>query len=658
MAALLRAGGDAGSGALPGTLDALFERIVELAPQRDCLGARPVLRADRQWSTSRGVMLEKLTLGGYEFLSRSEVLERVDALARGLAQGLGVGRGQRVAIYGNTHLDWACAAHAIWRAGGTVVTVYASLGLEALAEALAETEVGVVFAEAALLPALAEISATLPAIKAVVAMSGDPEPGINFPGASLHHMNRLATSGRGLPALESRSRREDGAVIMYTSGTTGRPKGVMLSHGNIMAAVGGLGEALLADPNFRLSAIPADASYLAFLPLAHIFELVIEFVVLGLGLRIGFSSPTTFITGAPRLQKGEQGDAAVLKPSTVCVVPALLDRVKAKVEAQLETAGFLSRFFFQIAMVWKTFWACFGFFRSPLVDATVFRKIRSVLGGNVAYMACGSAPLHPDTNMFCQLCFGAPIVQGYGLTETCAIGTVMSSDDARLGRVGGPIGCCEIKLRNWAEGNYLVSDSPYPRGEVCIAGPTVSSGYFKQPEKTKEDFRADPGGKVWFHTGGIGEVHPDGVLKIVDRRKDLCKLQGGEYVALGKVESILVRSRFIERAMVYALSSSNYCVAVVTVDEAAVRQIDPGYFSAADALELLVGDERIAGEVARDAIATCRQAKLAKFEIPQKLLLVPDEWTVENGLLTAAMKLKREALKSKYGARLTELSNE
>ena len=172
MAALLRAGGDAGSGALPGTLDALFERIVELAPQRDCLGARPVLRADRQWSTSRGVMLEKLTLGGYEFLSRSEVLERVDALARGLAQGLGVGRGQRVAIYGNTHLDWACAAHAIWRAGGTVVTVYASLGLEALAEALAETEVGVVFAEAALLPALAEISATLPAIKAVVAMSG------------------------------------------------------------------------------------------------------------------------------------------------------------------------------------------------------------------------------------------------------------------------------------------------------------------------------------------------------------------------------------------------------------------------------------------------------------------------------------------------------
>ncbi len=658
VGALLRAGGGAGSGSLPETLDALFERIVEIAPERDCLGARPVLRTDRQWSATRGVMFEKLTLGEYDFLSRSEVLERVDAVARGLVQELGVGLGQRVAIYGNTHLDWVCAAHAVWRAGGTVVTVYASLGLEALADALAETEVSVVFAEAALMPALAEIGATLPAMKAVVAISGDPEPGVNFSGASLQHIDRLAMSGRGLPALETRSRREDGAVIMYTSGTTGRPKGVMLSHGNIIAAVGGLGDALLTDPNFRLSAMPADASYLAFLPLAHIFELVIELVVLGLGLRIGFSSPTTFITGAPRLQKGEEGDAAVLKPSTVCVVPAILDRVKAKVEAQLETAGFLSRSFFQLAMVWKTFWACFGCYRSPLVDATVFRKIRSVLGGNVVHMACGSAPLHPDTNMFCQLCFGAPIVQGYALTETCAVGTCMSSDDACLGRVGGPIGCCEIKLRDWVEGNYLVSDSPYPRGEVCIAGPTISSGYFKQPEKTKEDFRADPDGKVWFHTGDIGEMHPDGVLKIVDRRKDLCKLQGGEYVSLGKVESVLVRSRFIERAMVYARSTSNYCVAVVTVDEAAVRLIDSGRFGARDPLELLVEDERVVSEVVQDATAACRQAKLAKFEIPRKLHLVTDEWTVENGLLTAAMKLKREALKTKYDARLTELSND
>ena len=651
---LLRARGDTGSP--PETCAAFFDRLAALASERDCLGERRILRTDHEWSAARGIMMEKLTLGAYEFLSYAEVHGRVDAIARALSTKLGVGRGQRVAIYGNTHLDWVCAAHAVWKAGGTVVTVYASLGLEALAEALAETEAHVIFAEAALLPALSSIADSLPAMKSVVSISGDSEPAFNLPGASVQDIEELAMSGRTLPELKIQAERQENlAVIMYTSGTTGAPKGVMLSHGNILAAVGGLAEALLADPNFSLAAMPANPSYLAFLPSAHIFELVIEFVVLALGMRIGFSSPTTFITGAPRLQKGEMGDAAVLKPSTICVVPAILDRVKARAEDHLKTMSFLARTIFQISMVWKTFWACFGFFRSPLIDAVVFRKIRSVLGGNVIHMACGSAPLHPQTNMFCQLAFGAPIVQGYGLTESCAIGTVMSSEDGCLGRVGGPINSCEIKLCDWEEGNYLVSDKPNPRGEVAIAGPAVSAGYFKKAELTAQNFRTGVDGKTWFYTGDIAEIHSDGVFKIVDRKKDLSKLQGGEYVSLGKVESILSRCQFVERAMVYARSTHNYCVAVIMPNAASLRAIDSERFGPADPLELLVEDELILKEVKMAIIDTCKASKLAKFEIPAQILLVADDWTVENELLTAAMKLKRQALKKKYDAELDKL---
>lgn len=271
------------------------------------------------------------------------------------------------------------------------------------------------------------------------------------------------------------------------------------------------------------------------------------------------------------------------------------------------------------------------------------------------HMACGSAPLHPQTNMFCQLVFGAPIVQGYGLTETCAIGTVMSSEDCCLGRVGGPITSCEIKLCDWEEGNYLVSDTPNPRGEVAIAGPAVSAGYYKKEDLTAKSFRTGLDGKVWFYTGDVAEIHPDGVLKIVDRKKDLSKLQGGEYVSLGKVESILSRCHFVERAMVYARSTHNYCVAVIMPNAASLRAIDAERFGPADPLELLVEDKHILKEVKKAMIDTCKASKMAKFEIPAQVLLVADDWTVENGLLTAAMKLKRQALKKKYDAELNKL---
>ena len=242
--------------------------------------------------------------------------------------------------------------------------------------------------------------------------------------------------------------------------------------------------------------------------------------------------------------------------------------------------------------------------------------------------------------------------QGYGLTETASCATVTHTRDRMTGRAGAPLYDVDIKLVNWDEGSYRVTDTPNPRGEVHVGGDNVAVGYFKNKEETEKNFYEE-NGRRWFRTGDIGEFDKDGVLKIIDRKKDLVKLQHGEYVSYGKTESVLKTAPIVENICAYADPSRDHIIAIVIPDKNILQEINP---------ELSVKEACCDPEVKRQVVKMLKDYGLKNclktFEVPAKVLLVLDEWTPDNGLVTAAFKIRRKFIYDEYKKEIEATYNE
>merc|ERR1719334_1014318 len=259
---------------------------------------------------------------------------------------------------------------------------------------------------------------------------------------------------------------------------------------------------------------------------------------------------------------------------------------------------------------------------------------------------CGGAPLSQDTQLFMNICFNCPVRQGYGLTETCGAGTVQHVTDMSVGRVGTPLQCNEIILRDWKEGGYTWHDNPGPRGEILIGGTNVTMGYFKNPEKTREDF-IEMNGRRYFCTGDIGMFEEDGRLKIIDRKKDLVKLQAGEYVSLGKVETGLINCPLVDNLCVYADSFKDFVVALVVPNASNVKKAAGKLGVDTSKWDEVVVNPLVEKEVLKGLQEAGNKAKLERFELPQRVCLVSEVWTPDSGLVTDAFKLKRKNIESR-----------
>uniref|UniRef100_A0A672ZS70 Long-chain-fatty-acid--CoA ligase n=1 Tax=Sphaeramia orbicularis TaxID=375764 RepID=A0A672ZS70_9TELE len=418
---------------------------------------------------------------------------------------------------------------------------------------------------------------------------------------------------------------EDLALICFTSGTTGNPKGAMITHGNVISNTAAF--IRVTEVHCMLTLHDIHVSYL---PLAHMFERVVQGVILIHGGRIGY------FQGDIRLL---MDDLKTLQPTVFPVVPRLLNRMFDKIFGQANSP--LKRWLLDFAFRRKEAELRNGVVRTDSMwDKLIFKKVQASLGGRVRLMITGAAPVAPVILTFLRAALGCQFYEGYGQTE-CTAGCSMSMPgDWTAGHVGPPLPCNHIKVVDVAEMNYLAANG---EGEVCVKGPNVFKGYLKDPEKTEEAIDKDG----WLHTGDIGKWLPNGTLKIIDRKKHIFKLAQGEYIAPEKIETIYNRSDAVAQIFVHGDSLQACLVGIIVPDPDflpmwAKKKGIEGSFSE------LCSNKDIKNAILEDILRLGKEAGLKSFEQVRDIALHLEMFSVQNGLLTPTLKAKRAELRNHF----------
>ncbi|CAF3774551.1 unnamed protein product [Rotaria sp. Silwood1] len=629
------------------TLADIPDYCLQRYADKETLGVREILDVQDE-KQPNGKTFKKFVLGEYKFTTYRETYYRIEAIGRGLLS-IGAKTGDKLLIFSETRSEWLLTAFAGFRHGITVVTLYSTLGEEAVKHGINESQVSIIVTSHELLPKLEQILHHTEKVSHIIYFPSLAKSQIIKLPNDTHNIQYIPLSQleeRGKNAiiddniLRKRPNRNDIAVIMYTSGSTGTPKGVLIKHENIIAAMTGQQERI-----FTMINTDTDI-YIAYLPLAHILELCCEILVYYMGIKSGYSSPQTLTDQSTAVKQGQKGDLKVLRPHIMCCVPTILDRIHKTVNEKINQSNVFRRQLFQMAYKIKVKRLEEGL-DSPYLNKLLFTRMNEmVLGGRVKTMMCGGAVLSGETQRFVQAALCVTLFQGYGLTETCAAATIADQFDTTVGRAGYPLVSCEIRLVNWEEGLYHNTDKPNPRGEILIGGKVVAEGYFAGASKENVNF-IEIDETRYFCTGDIGEMFPDGTLKIIDRKKDLVKLRGGEYVSLTKVEMAVSKFSIVENCCLCASSSAEYTVLLLSPNPKQMTIYSERNFGEKE-WQKLIDNEEFNEQILKDVQDACKKGSIERFETPQRVKIVTEAWTPETGLVTDALKLKRKAIEHKY----------
>ncbi|KAG0374601.1 hypothetical protein BGX24_010187 [Mortierella sp. AD032] len=573
----------------------------------------------------------------YKWLTYSRVQERVTHFGAGLIH-LGLATQQNFGIFSINRPEWTMSELAGYMYNFISVPLYDTLGVSAIEFIVNQTEMETVIASADKAWILLDIKAALPTVKNIIVMGSLEESLVeegNRLDVNVVAWTAIERTGLDKPvAVNAPPTPDDVATICYTSGTTGTPKGALLTHKNFIAGIGSFHMMAKHQKFF----IPSGAdTHISYLPLAHVFERLCQAVMISGAARIGYYQGDTLKL---------LDDVAILQPTIFVSVPRLFNRIYDKVLAGVKAKGGLAAYLFNRAYATKKDNLRRGILEHALWDRLVFGSIRARLGGKVKHIVSGSAPISPDVIDFLRICFSADVYEGYGQTEQAAGLSMSYRGDLTPGQVGPPQLCVEVKLRDIPSMNYTSKDQPLPRGEIMLRGNSVFKGYYKSPKQTEETLDSDG----WASTGDVGQWDERGRLVVIDRVKNIFKLAQGEYIAPEKIESVLAKHYLVAQVFVYGHSLKATLVGVVIPDFETLRLWANSNGLAGKSDEELCAAPMVQKTLLKELATFGRESDLKGFEILKNIAVVPEQFTIENDLLTPTFKLKRHTAKERYNA--------
>ena len=567
--------------------------------------------------------------GGIEGLSNKEVFDRIREISLGLA-AFGVGPGDRVAIISESRPEWVMSDLAILARGAITVPVYPTLSPALVRYILADCGARLAIVSTRLqAEKVQEVRHQLPALEAVIVMEEGAAAKVSVVGLDAlqrrghEQINAQWGAGKDFRDIARNIRPEDIATIIYTSGTTGEPKGVTLTHANLMSNLIAATEVL---------PVGVDDIALSFLPLSHALERMASYLYLFTGVTMIFAESFDTIGR----------DVAAVRPTVLTGVPRVYEKMQARIMEKGSAGSATKVAIFKWAI--KTGMARGRAIlrgRPPgmltgrqwnLADRLVFSKVRAGVGGRLRFVVSGSAPLAVNVAEF-FVGIGVPVIEGYGLTETSPILTVNPVDAPRAGTVGKAVRDVELKIA--------------PDGEILARGANVMSGYHNKPEASAEVLRDG-----WFHTGDIGMIDSDGYLAITDRKKDLLVTSGGKKIAPQPIEAVLKRSPLIAEAVLLG-DRRRYAAALIIPDFAALeRRLQDLGRPFAERTELVTRQDVVA---LYQEIVDGLNRELSQFEQIKRIAILPREFSIDSGELTPTLKVKRKVVEEKWRETIEQL---
>ena len=545
--------------------------------------------------------------------SSQEYVDKVNTVSRALLR-LGVRVNDKIAIISMTNrTEWNIMDIGIFQLGAQNVPIYPTISERDYEYILNHSDIKYCFVSCAeVFKKIKAIKANVPTLKDVYSFDTLPDCK-NW--TEILELGADTSNQEEIEKLKEAVKPEDISTLIYTSGTTGKPKGVMLSHSNLVS------NALESSKRFPI--IDGDTKALSFLPLCHVFERMIIYLYQYRGVSIYYVESIDKIVD----------NINEISPSVMASVPRVLEKVYDKIIAKgTDLKGIKKKLFFwavEIGLQYEPYGQNGWWYEKKLAIARklIFSKWKASLGGNLSLIASGGAALQPRlARIFNAAEMG--VMEGYGLTETSPVIAVndMRGGKFRIGTVGKLVENTQVKIAE--------------DGEICVKGPQVMVGYYKDPEKTAEVIKDG-----YFYTGDIGIMDSDGFLKITDRKKEMFKTSGGKYIAPQLLENRFKQSRFIEQIMVIG-EGEKMSAAIIQPEFEFVKNWAKRHNIEYKSKEDIIANEKVIARIQKEV--DLANEEFAKWEKVKQFRLSPDVWSIENGHLTPTMKLKRKVIKEKY----------